>query len=538
MKVRLLSVRGLDRRDRDYRRVLQEAAAVLRAGGLVAFPTETVYGLGASIEVPGAVERIFAAKGRPPDNPLIVHVAGPDDARRLCTRWPEAAQAAADAFWPGPLTLILPRSSLVPEAVSAGLPTVAVRAPAHRVARDLIQLAGPLAAPSANRSGRPSPTRAEHVLAELGDLVDVVIDDGPTSVGVESTVVDLTGPVPLLLRPGGIGVDSLREVLGEVEVPLPWDPAGEGAAADPRLARSPGTRYRHYAPSTRLVVVRAGPARDLEAAVEGVRREIRRLRQEGLKVAVLGADEVTRALSGEADAVVPLGPYTDSVQAARRLFDALRRVDDAGVDAAVAHTYPPLGVGLAVNDRLLRAATEVRGAGAAGGGEAAAGGNRGAAGGGGPVPRRVLLVCTGNTCRSPMAAALLRALAVEAGLDLEVRSAGTGALEGAPATPEAAAALAQRGIALGDHRARLLQEADLAWADLVLTMTRGQRDRLRDAYPQAAGKIWTLGEQGGRPERDVEDPIGGGEARYRATLDEIETLLRRLLARWRGQEGT
>ncbi|HEX6988920.1 MAG TPA: L-threonylcarbamoyladenylate synthase [Bacillota bacterium] len=523
MKVRLHSVRGVDREHPGYRRAIREGAEILKGGGLVAFPTETVYGLGALIAVPGAVERIFTAKGRPADNPLIVHVGGSADARRLCGAWPPAAQAAADAFWPGPLTLILPRGADVPDAVSAGLPTVAVRAPAHRVARDLIELAGPVAAPSANPSGRPSPTRAEHVLAELGDRVDLVIDDGPTPVGLESTVVDLTGPRPVLLRPGGVALDSLREVLGDVDTPTAAaSPEGEGGSTV-LAARSPGTRYRHYAPATPLVVVRLGRERDLQAATTGVRDEVRRQRRAGRRVAVLGADEVCRAVGAEADAAVMLGPYADPVQAARRLFEGLRRVDAAAVDRAVAHTYPALGVGLAVNDRLLRAATEIRDASPAASPQ---------------PPRRILMVCTGNTCRSPMAAALLRALAEAAGYEVDVRSAGVAAIEGSPPAREAVEVLATRGIALEGHRSRRLSADDVAWADVILTMTAHQRDQVRALYPEAGDRIQTLGRYAAGSESDIEDPIGGDAARYRATLAAIEGLLRRLLTRWRHGKGS
>ena len=518
MRVRLRNVRGMDATDPAYGQALEEAAQVLAGGGLVAFPTETVYGLGASIYQEAAIRRIFAVKGRPADNPLIVHVLDVEEARRLCAAWPPAADAAAGAFWPGPLTLVLPRSRLVSDAVSAGLETVAVRAPAHRVARDLVARAGPLAAPSANSSGRPSPTRAEHVLEDLGDRVDLVIDDGPCQVGLESTVVDLTGPRPVVLRPGGVAVESLREVLGEIEIAQAVLDAGAEA---PREARSPGMKYRHYAPATRLVVVRLGPTRNVQAAILGVRREVERLRREGLKVGVLGADEVCGAV--EADAAVSLGPYSDPVRAAARLFQALREVDEAKVDVVVAHTYPHFGFGIAVTNRLLRAASELRDLPDAAGADA--------------PPRRVLFVCTGNTCRSPMAAAVLRDMAKREGLDLEVRSAGTAAFDGQPAADDAVQVLGERGAELREHRARRLRPEDVAWADLILAMTRAQRDRLRDEHPDAAGKIFTLAEYAEGTQRDVEDPVGLGREAYRFTLQQIEEYLRKAAARWRRGKG-
>ena len=222
--------------------LVERAAGVLRGGGLVAFPTETVYGLGAHALDPAAVARIYAAKGRPAYNPLIVHVAGEEAARRLAASWPEAAERLAARFWPGPLTLVVPRAAEVPDAVSAGLPTVALRVPAHPVAHALLEAAGlPVAAPSANRSTQVSPTTADHVRRSLGSRVDLVLDAGPTPVGIESTVLSLAGDVPTLLRPGTVSLDQLREVVGEVALP---SDAPAGSAARP----SPGMLDRHYAP--------------------------------------------------------------------------------------------------------------------------------------------------------------------------------------------------------------------------------------------------------------------------------------------------
>lgn len=222
-------------------RVLESCAGVLRSGGLVAFPTETVYGLGANALMPDAVKRIFEAKGRPQDNPLIVHVSRPEAVPPLVREIPHAAARLMEVFWPGPLTLLFAKSDLVPDVVTAGLDTVAIRMPDHPVAQRLLDAAGvPVAAPSANISGRPSPTTFEATAADLAGKVDVIVDGGPAGIGVESTVLDISGPVPKVLRPGGLSVEELEHVLGRVEV------APEAAAGE--TPPSPGMKYRHYAP--------------------------------------------------------------------------------------------------------------------------------------------------------------------------------------------------------------------------------------------------------------------------------------------------
>lgn len=332
--------------------IIREAAHLLASGGLVAFPTETVYGLGADALNPRAVERIFHAKGRPADNPLIVHVADAGALTRLVAGVPLVAQTLIARCWPGPLTLVLPASRGVPEVTRGGLPTVAVRMPAHPVALALIRTAGcPVAAPSANRSGRPSPTTAHHVLADLGDAVDLVLDAGPTPVGVESTVLDLTGRTPVVLRPGGVTVETLQGILGAVAVAPP--------GAETLLARSPGTRYRHYAPRARVVVVEAPPARVGEEMVAAVRR----LWDQGLRVGVMVTADAAQAMPPGA-VVRVMGARGDPETIAASLFAQLRELDDAGLDAIVVEGIPEQGVGRAVMDRLRRAAG---GAGSAGG---------------------------------------------------------------------------------------------------------------------------------------------------------------------------
>ena len=313
------------------------AAAVLRAGGLVAFPTETVYGLGADALDPAAVRRIFEAKGRPSFNPVIVHVAGADKARELARRWPVHATRLADRFWPGPLTLVVSKDAAVPDIVTAGLDAVGIRVPAHPVALALLRAAGvPVAAPSANRFTQLSPTTAEHVAAALGNRVDLLLDGGPATVGIESTVVDLTGPEPRLLRPGMIAVAALEEVIGPVrrDAPQPFPGA-------PRL--SPGQVDRHYAPRTILELVTWA---ELETMAQ----------QEGMKrgspawgallysdMRLPGASRVVH-LPGEAN------------EYARGLYAALHLLDAAGCDRILVERPPEGSAWGAVHDRLRRAA--------------------------------------------------------------------------------------------------------------------------------------------------------------------------------------
>lgn len=323
---------------------LAEAASIIRAGGLVVFPTETVYGLGADALNPYAVERIFRVKGRPPDNPLIVHIAVHEDLFSLGRVLDWRAEALAKKFWPGPLTLVVPRSSKLPAITVAGLDTVAIRMPRHPVALGLIRLSGvPIAAPSANLSGRPSPTTADHVIRDLADRVDAILDAGPTDIGVESTVIDLTSEPPQVLRPGGVTVEELKAVVGEVDL----HPLVTGASIGDLVARSPGMKYRHYAPRARVVVV-VGEAGEIKQAVQLLVSHLR----SRFRVGVLGTD----GHRYEADAVRDLGPRSSPSGAAQWLFRYLRELDDEGVDIIVAEGWPEEGIGLAIMNRLRKAA--------------------------------------------------------------------------------------------------------------------------------------------------------------------------------------
>ena len=319
------------------------AAALLRAGGLVAIPTETVYGLGADALNPDAVLKIFEAKGRPQDNPLIIHIADPADVDRYCRDIPESARKLAAAFWPGPLTMVLPCRDLVPKRTTAGLDTVAVRCPEVAVTREIIRLAGvPVAAPSANLSGKPSTTTAQHVLHDYGTdgKIDAIVDGGPCRVGVESTIVDLHGDVPRLLRPGGITPEQLRAVLGELIV----DRAVVGQIGADEIVRAPGMKYKHYAPKGDVRIV-SGSA---EAAAAYVRA------QAAPGTAVLCYEEELPLYGGLT--AVSYGSGSDPESLAHGLFAALREMDEAGYAVIYARCPEAGGVGYAVQNRLKKAA--------------------------------------------------------------------------------------------------------------------------------------------------------------------------------------
>ncbi|MCS7114006.1 MAG: L-threonylcarbamoyladenylate synthase [Nitrososphaerota archaeon] len=323
------------------------AANIIRNGGLVAFPTETVYGLGADALNSRAVLALFWAKNRPLDNPPIVHVSSISDVYKLVREVPAKAERLMEIFWPGPLTLIFKRSEIVPDVTVASLDTIAVRMPKHNVALALIKESGcPIAAPSANLSGRPSPTTAEHVLEDLYGRIDAILDAGPTRIGVESTVLDLTVDPPQILRPGGTPYEALREVLGNVEL----HPA---AIAEKELlinkARSPGMKHKHYAPKAEMIVVEG----ELSAIVEKIRELTEEYKRNDVKVGVLATNETSAYY--QADVVKSLGSRNNTADMARNLFRLLREFDMEKVDVIIAEGVPAQGLGLAVMNRIRKA---------------------------------------------------------------------------------------------------------------------------------------------------------------------------------------
>lgn len=324
----------------------KDAAKALREGKLVAFPTETVYGLGANALNTDAVKKIFEAKGRPSDNPLIVHISDVSKLNELVAEIPETADLLIKAFWPGPLTMVFEKSNLVPDIITAGLDTVAVRMPDSPIAQKLIKGAGvPVAAPSANISGRPSPTTHRHVMEDLYGRIDYIIDGGPCQVGVESTVLDVTTDIPTILRPGGITLEMLEEVLGKVNTDSVLEITGD------IKPRSPGMKYRHYSPKAEMVLI-SGQS-DLVA--KKINRLIKESSKQGLRVGVLTSLE--NAHNYNAEVVVNAGSVNHAEQIAAGLYDSIRTFDEKKVDIIYSETFEEKGIGRAIMNRLRKASS-------------------------------------------------------------------------------------------------------------------------------------------------------------------------------------
>lgn len=341
----------IDRDNPDVKQ-LGLAASILKKGGLVVFPTETVYGLGANALDREAAKKIYAAKGRPSDNPLIVHIASFEQLGEVAAQIPAVARELADRFWPGPLTFVLPKKDRVPSEVTGGLDTVAVRQPAHPVALALIKKSElPLAAPSANLSGKVSPTSADHVVCDLWGRVDLIIDSGRTGVGLESTVLDLTVWPPLVLRPGGISLEQLRETVPEVDL----DPAilAKQGKNEKFVPRAPGLKYTHYSPEANLILVRKG-----EKQKEKMLERLDYYLKQGKRVGVLCQKELSNCFCS-ADLVLELMNEDNLDLAAHNLFSLLRRFDQEKIEFIIAEGVSSDGIGLAVMNRLTKAAEEI-----------------------------------------------------------------------------------------------------------------------------------------------------------------------------------
>lgn len=324
---------------------IAEAARYIRKGKLVAFPTETVYGLGANGLDEEAVANIFIAKGRPQDNPLILHVSKIEDIKPLVKSIPKEAEILTREFWPGPLTILFERSNLVPDVITAGLSTVAIRMPNHPVALELIEASGvPVAAPSANTSGKPSPTLADHVIEDLYGKIDMIIDGGPTGVGLESTVIDLTGELPTILRPGGITLEAIRCLIPNVELDLSIISSNEKI-----VPKSPGQKYRHYAPKAEMIVFNG----EVDNIVEAIKAKVKEYVEQGKRVGIMATDETKNRY--EEGIVISVGSRKMKGTIARNLFTSLREFDEIGVDVILSEGVEIGDIGTAIMNRLKKA---------------------------------------------------------------------------------------------------------------------------------------------------------------------------------------
>ncbi len=443
-----------------------------------------------------AVKNIFAAKGRPSDNPLIVHISDIAMLDGIVDGVPDNAKKLMDKFWPGPLTIIMKKCPSVPYETTGGLDTVAVRMPKSDIARQLIGYAEiPIAAPSANLSGKPSPTSAKHCVEDMTGRVDAIISGDDCEVGVESTVIDMSADIPVLLRPGGVTLEQLREVLGEVEIV-------NGHTDKPK---SPGMKYRHYAPKAEVYIV-SGSVDDVQRMIDN---------NPDRKTGMLVFDEFPVFKGAKC---IWHGSRNNPEEAAKRLFGALRDMDELGVDVIFAPAIPESGVWRAVRNRLYRAASErvidlsvtdkIDN-----------------------TPKKILFVCTGNTCRSPMAEAIFNTLAKKEGINAKASSAGIYA--GGVLSDNSDEVLSEIGINISGRPAVQLDASLVDNADLILTMSASHKSVIRNVFG-VEDKVKTLGDycSGGE---DIADPFGGDIEVYRACRDEIYELLRRAVLKIGGR---
>ena len=477
--------------------VIREAGDILKKGGLVAFPTETVYGLGADALQEEAAKKTYEAKGRPSDNPLIVHIADYEDLKKIAVNIPAETDALAAHFWPGPLTMIFEKSDIVPYGTTGGLDTVAVRMPSDPVAAELIRAAGGfVSAPSANTSGRPSPTTAEHVLEDLGGKIDMVIDGGSVEIGLESTILDMTVEPPMILRPGAITADMFEEVIGPVSV----DETILGSESK-KPPKAPGMKYRHYAPKARLASVEG----DLREEILAIRQLAYAASREGKKVGIIATDETLPFY--KYGLVKDIGTRENEKTIARNLYRILREFDEEDVDTIYSESFAMQGIGKAIMNRLEKAAGHLRISAAAVVKE--------------QRYRRIIFVSSADSARGPMAAELLRQEDLEQ--EYVIDSMGIVVLFPEPANQKAEAIMKSAGMTLAQHTSRQFNDENLQDDVLILAINEAAKSKLLAEY-QNAVNVYTINEFA-EDETEIPDPYGKPLTAYGECYEVLKVLV-------------
>ena len=483
---------------------IREAGEILREGGLVAFPTETVYGLGANALDEEAAKKTYEAKGRPSDNPLIVHIADLEDLEEITEHVPLETELLAKHFWPGPLTMIFEKSALVPYGTTGGLETVAVRMPSDPIARKLILAAGGyVSAPSANTSGRPSPTTADHVWEDLHDKIEMIIDGGSVEIGLESTILDMTVSPPMILRPGAITADMLEEVIGVVSV----DETILGSESS-QAPKAPGMKYRHYAPKAKLTIVEGS----LREEVFAIRQLAYEKSRQGVQVGIIGTNETegfyTHGL------VKNIGSRENEKTIARNLYRILREFDDEDVSEIYSESFAIQGIGNAIMNRLEKAAGHCR------------------------IPaavitkeqkyRKIVFVSGTDTCRGPVAAELLRHQELEQ--EYWIESKGMVVLFPEPVNQKIEAVLKSNGVSLEGYTSRQFSEKSLNPDTLILAMEQAQKEKILSEYEHCyTDNVYTLNEFVG-DSKEIPDPYGQPLTAYGECYEAIQALIKKLTA--------
>lgn len=492
-------IKKIDAEEIDIR-TIQEAGSILKKGGLVAFPTETVYGLGANALDEEAAKKTYAAKGRPSDNPLIVHVADVQALEEIAVNIPPQVEDLAEHFWPGPLTIILEKSPVVPYGTTGGLDTVAIRMPSNLVARELILAAGGyVSAPSANISGRPSPTTAEHVRQDLEGKIPMILDGGCVEIGLESTILDMTVSPPMILRPGAITMDMLEEVIGDVSVDQTI--LGDESDIPPK---APGMKYRHYAPKAKLVIVE-GNIREETLAIRQLAYEAER---EGRKIGIIASSETADFYTH--GMIKNIGSRENEKTIAKNLYAILREFDEEEVEEIYSESFNRQGIGRAIMNRLEKAAGHLRISAAA------------------VVKQqrfhRIVFVSRSDTCRGPIAAEMLRRKELKQ--EYVIDSRGLVVLFPEPANQKAEAVMKSMQMTLEKHTAHAFSETEIGEDILILTFEEGQKEKIISEYGHPEN-VYTLCEFIGE-ETEIESPYGKSLHEYGECIEKIAELMNKL----------